>query len=131
MPFPIVFEVTEQTIKKGQALVFPEGCVDTYWISLDLQPHETIRLYHDHGTSEQFHSKLKTDMDLERLPSGRFENNAFILLLGMLAYNLLRLCGQESLREDNGNIKKMPIYRKKVKQRRIRTIFLDDDLCGR
>jgi len=24
-----------------------------------------IKLYHDHGTSEQFHSELKTDLDLE------------------------------------------------------------------
>lgn len=30
-------------------------------------------------------------MDLERLPSGRFENNALVLLLGMLANNLLRM----------------------------------------
>lgn len=125
LAFPIVFEVTERTTKKGQALLFPEVSVDSYWISLDLQPHETILLYHDHGTSEQFHSELKTDMDLERLPSGRFKSNAFVLLLGMLTYNLLRLCGQESLREDNGNAEKMPEYRKKVRRRRIRTVILD------
>jgi hypothetical protein len=125
LPFPIVFEVTERTIKKGQALLFPEVSVDNYWVSLDLQPYEAILLYHDHGTSEQFHSELKSDMDLERLPSGRFESNAFVLLLGMLAYNLLRLCGQESLREDNGNIEKMPEYRNKAQRRRIRTVMLD------
>lgn len=125
LAFPIVFEVTERTTKKGQALLFPEVSVDTYCTSLDLQPYETILLYHDHGTSEQFHSELKTDMDLERLPSGRFKSNAFVLLLGMLAYNLLRLCGQESLREDNGNAEKMPEYRKKVQRRRIRTVILD------
>ena len=125
LPFPIVFEVTERTIKKGQALLFPEVSVDNYWTSVDLQPYETILLYHDHGTSEQFHSELKSDMDLERLPSGRFESNAFVLLLGMVAYNLLRLCGQESLREDNGNIEKMPEYRNKAQRRRIRTVMLD------
>jgi hypothetical protein len=115
----------QRTIKKGQALLFPEVSVDNYWCSLDLQPYETILLYHDHGTSEQFHSELKSDMDLERLPSGRFESNAIVLLLGMLAYNLLRLCGQESLREDNGNIEKMPEYRNKAQRRRIRTVMLD------
>lgn len=125
LPFPIVFEVTERTIKKGQVLLFPEITVDTYWVSLDLDPNETIFLYHDHGTSEQFHSELKSDMDLERLPSGRFETNAFVLLLGMLAYNLLRLCGQESLREDNGNDKMMPEYRNKAQRRRIRTVMMD------
>lgn len=125
LPFTIVFEVTERTIKKGQVLLFPEITVDTYWLSIDLEPYETILLYHDHGTSEQFHSELKSDMDLERLPSARFESNAFMLLLGMLSYNLLRLCGQESLREDNGNEKMMPEYRNKAQRRRIRTVMMD------
>jgi hypothetical protein len=125
LAFPIVFEVTERTIKKGQPLLFSEVTVDTYWLSLDLNPYETVLLYHDHGTSEQFHSELKSDMDLERLPSERFESNAVVLLLGMLAYNLLRLCGQESLREDNGDIEKMPERKKKVQRRRVRTVMLD------
>jgi hypothetical protein len=122
---PIVFEITERTTKKGQPLLFPEVSVDTYWVSLDLAPYEAILLYHDHGTSEQFHSELKTDMDLERLPSERFASNAVVLLLGMLAYNLLRICGQESLREDNGNVEKMPAHRKKAQRRRIRTVMQD------
>ena len=58
--------------------------------------------------------------------SNCFQSNSVILLLGMLAYNLLRLCGQESLREDNGNTEKIPSYRKKkVKRRRLRTVMLD------
>jgi hypothetical protein len=122
---PIVFEVAQRTVKKGQPLLFAEVSVDTYWVSLDLDPYEAILLYHDRGTSEQFHSELKTDMDLERLPSERFASNAAVLLFGMLAYNLLRLCGQESLREDNGNAEKMPEHRKKVQRRRIRTVMLD------
>jgi len=125
LSFPIVFEVTERTIKKDQPLLFPEVTVDTYWVSLDLDPYETILLSHDHGTSEQFHSEVKTDMDLERLPSERFASNAVVLLLGMLAYNMLRLCGQESLREDNGNIEKIPDHRKKAQRRRVRTVMLD------
>nr|MBC8360142.1 transposase [Candidatus Desulfatibia profunda] len=125
LPVPIAFEVIERSIKKGQTLIFPEIEVNTYWTTLDLDANDTIFLYQDHGTSEQFHSEIKTDMDLERLPSKFFESNAVILLLGMLAYNLLRLCGQESLREDNGNIEKIPGHRKKAHRRRIRTVILD------
>jgi hypothetical protein len=125
LSIPIVFEVTLRSIKKGQQLLVPEIEVETFWSSLIIEPYETILLYHDHGTSEQFHSELKTDMDLERLPSGHLTTNSFILLLGMLGYNLLRLCGQETLREDNGNIQMMPTYRKKVQRRRIRTVILD------
>jgi hypothetical protein len=31
-----------------------------------------IELYRQHATSEQFHSEFKTDLDLERLPTGKF-----------------------------------------------------------
>jgi len=124
-PLRIVFEVTERTIKKGQLLLLPEIEVDTYWTSLEDDPYDVIELYHDHGTSEQYHSEIKSDMDLERLPSEDFKTNALILLIGMLAYNLLRLCGQESLREDNGTITKRPLYRRKAGRRRIRTVIQD------
>jgi hypothetical protein len=125
LPCPICYEATERTIVKGQSLLFPDVNADTYWVSLNLKAGEVIDLYHDHGTSEQFHSELKTDMDLERLPSKYFKSNALILLLGMLGYNLLRLCGQESLREDNGNINLKPSHRKKASRRRIRSVILD------
>jgi hypothetical protein len=106
-------------------LVFPEIEVDTYWACLEVCADEVIELYHSHGESEQYHSELKTDMDLERLPSGDFKTNSLILLVGMLAYNLLRLCGQESLREDNGSLEKRPSYRGKATRRRIRTVMQD------
>ena len=125
-PLRIIFAVTERTISsKGQFFLFPQIEVDTYWTSLDQDPEEVIDIYHNHGESEQFHSELKTDMDLERLPSERFATNALVLLLGMLAYNLLRLCGQESLREDNGNIVKRPFYRRRASRRRLRTVMQD------
>jgi len=60
---------------------------------------------------EQFHSEIKSELDLERLPSGKFATNSLVLHLGMLAYNLLRLSGQESL-----NAATQPL-RKKVKRR--------------
>lgn len=125
LPCPICYEATVRTTSKGQFLLFPDVSVDTYWVNLDLTADEVIDLYHDHGTSEQFHSELKTDLDLERLPSKYFESNALILLLGMLGYNLLRLCGQESLREDNGNITLKPSHRKNATRRRIRSVILD------
>ena len=81
----IVFKVTERTIEANgqQTLLVPRLEVDTYWISLlDAEAARVIELYHAHGTSEQFHSELKTDLDLERLPSGKFQTNELVLLLG-------------------------------------------------
>ncbi len=124
LPCLICCEATERTIIKGQSLLFPEAEADTYWVSLPMKAAEVIDLYHDHGASKQFHSELKTDMYLERLPSKYFKSNALVLLLGMLGYNLLRLCGQGSLREDNGNINLMPSHRKKATRRRIRSVIL-------
>ena len=45
----------------------------------------------------QYHSEIKTDIDVERLPSGKFESNKLVLELTMIAYNILRIIGQESL----------------------------------
>jgi Transposase DDE domain group 1 len=125
LPHPIIFEVTERQSKKGQALLFPEYQIDTYWCSLDqLPPQEVIELYHNHGTSEQFHSELKSDMGLERLPSGHFSSNSLILHLAMLTYNMLRIIGQISLEESDPN--ELPgIRNKKVSRRRIRTVMQD------
>ena len=43
--------------------------------------------YHAHGESEQYHSELKTDMDVERLPSGKFETNELVLELALISYS--------------------------------------------
>ena len=51
-------------------------------------------------------------MDVERLPSGKFETNELVLELTIIAYNLLRMIGQESL-------KHKPDQKKRVKRRRI------------
>ena len=64
-------------------------------------------------------------MDLERLPSEHFSTNSDIMTLALMAYNLLRLCGQESLREDNGNLEKRASHRKKAQRRRLRTVMQD------
>ena len=54
-----------------------------------------IRLYHEHGESEQYHSEIKTD-DVERFPSGKFDTNELVLELTVLAYNILRVIGQKN-----------------------------------
>ena len=79
----------------------PEVEVQTWWTSLGRRtatPDDVIAIYKEHGTSEQFHSELKSDMDLERLPSGKFATNALILTLAVPVFTMLRLCGQEGIR---------------------------------
>lgn len=113
-----VFHVIYRTIDRdGQVLLFPDIEVSVYWTSLRCAPSRVIELYRDHGTSEQFHSEIKTDLDLERLPAGKFATNDLVLHAGLFAYNLLRIMGQESLREADSPI------RNNVKRRRIRTVI--------
>ena len=125
--YRVVFEVIERTITaEGQRLLLPEIEIATFWTSLKLPAKQVIELYHQHGTSEQFHSEIKSDMDLERLPSGKFATNALVLSLGQVAYNILRLCGQTSLQQ-NGQLptqQRMPI-RKPVARRRLRSVIQD------
>lgn len=118
-PLRVVYKVTvERTDPDGQMLLSPDIEVDTYWCSLKgLPPEEVIQLYQKHGTSEQFHSEIKGELDLERLPSGNFETNDLVLHLGIFSYNVLRLVGQESLKRDD-----LPL-RKKGQRRRVRTII--------
>ena len=96
----VVFEVIERTIdRKGQALLLPDIDVNTFWSTVNERAETVIALYHDHGTMEQYHSELKTDMNLERFPSGKYGVNQIILLMGMCAYNALRYMGQGLLKE--------------------------------
>jgi len=126
----VVFEVIERTTTAaGQILLLPEVDIATYWTSLgsgQATPDEVIGLYRDHGTSEQFHSEIKTDLDLERLPSGRFAVNALVLACGLVAFNALRLVGQNALREDEQlpPQARMPLT-KQVKRRRLRSVIQD------
>ena len=82
-------------------------------------------MYHDHGTSEQFHSEIKTDLDLDRLPSGSFATNELILHLGMLVYNMMRIIGQESLALVGGRDALPQPRQREVKRRRVRTVMQD------
>ena len=112
------YEITERTIDKyGQFNLVPDVEVETWWTNLGDPDEEIIRLYHAHGECEQFHSEVKTDMDLERLPSGKFATNALILELGMIAYNILRMIGQGTI----GG--RAPRQKRDVKRRRLRTVI--------
>jgi hypothetical protein len=114
----LVVRVIERTIdKRGQMLIQPDIELEGWWTSLYLPEKEIIKLYEDHGTSEQFHSEFKTDMDLERLPSGKFATNSLIMSLAVLTYNILRFIGQIGLLGDRSPV------RHAAKRRRIRTVI--------
>ena len=89
----------------------------SYWTNLSSEADEIINLYHLHATSEQFHSELKTDIDIERLPSQTFSTNKFFLSLSTLAFNILRLIGQTALEVSS--------KRSNRKRLRLRTVLLE------
>ncbi len=116
--FKRIVRVIERTIdRNGQFLLTPELTLDGWWTDLALEPAEVIELYRQHATSEQFHSEFKTDLDLERLPSGKFATNTLIMTLGAFAYNILRFIGQTGLIAPLG-----PVLHS-AKRRRLRTVI--------
>lgn len=116
--FRLAVRVIERTIdKKGQTLLLPETDVEGWWTSLADAPEKVIAHYAYHGTHEQFHSEIKTDLDMERLPSGKFDTNDTVLHLGMFAYNCLRLIGQLGLTGEISPVKHP------AKRRRLRTVL--------
>ena len=113
-----VMRVIERTIdKKGQTLLVPDIEIEGWWTNLTLAAKKIIALYADHGTSEQFHSEFKTDLDIERLPSGKFATNALVLACATVAYNILRWLGQSGLTGPGAPL------RHPAKRRRIRTVM--------
>ena len=87
------------------------------WTSLELADAKVIRLYEEHATREQFHSEFKTDLDLERLPSGKFATNDLVLAMAALIYNVLRHFGLAGLIGPHAPV------RHEAKRRRIRTVM--------
>lgn len=115
----IVYEIIERTTDKhGQFLLVPDIECNTIWTNLGWSDDDIINGYHAHGECEQYHSEIKTDMDVERLPSGKFATNELVLELVILAYNMLRMIGQHSLKS-----KRAPRSKHPVKRRRIRTVI--------
>ena len=112
------YEIIERSIDKyGQFLMPSDIEINTWWTNLGLSDTDIINLYHAHGECEQFHSEIKTDMDVERLPSGKFDTNELVLELTVLAYNILRMIGQESLGKKDTPMKH------NVRRRRLRTVI--------
>lgn len=113
-----VMRLIERTVdKKGQILLYPDLELEGWLTTLDLPEADVIALYEDHGTHEQFHSEFKSDLDLERLPSGKFGTNDLVMALAMLAYNVLRAIGQKTL------IGPQSPVRHSAKRRRLRTVI--------
>lgn len=116
--FMRVVSVTERSIdKKGQYLTVPDIELEGWWTSPVLPEEDVIKLYEAHGTSEQFQGEIKSDIDMKRLPSGKFATNALVLTYAGFAYNILRLIGQMGLCGDNSPV------RHPAKRRRIRTVI--------
>jgi hypothetical protein len=120
-PLRRVLRLTERTIDaQGQLLIEPKLTLDGWSTSLSAKQFDAkavIALYTDHGTHEQFHSEFKTDLDLERLPSGKFNTNYLVCELAALAMNILRLMGQAGLLGSDAPV------RHAAKRRRIKTVM--------
>lgn len=115
----MVYEIIDRTTyADGQIMLMPEMEFNMYVTSLPDSDEEVIELYHNHAICEQFHSEIKTDMDLERFPSGKFDTNALIMKLGMMAFNILRIIGTEAMKKRD-----MPIRHQTISRRRIRTVI--------
>ena len=119
-PVRRVLRLIERTIdKRGQVLIVPELTLEGWTTSLPAKFNAlgVIALYADHGTHEQFHSEFKTDLDLTRLPSGKFDTNYLVCQLAALAMNILRLMGQRGLLGPDAPV------RHGAKRRRIKTVM--------
>lgn len=111
---------TERQIERhGQILLVPEIVLEGWTTSLPekFTPQAIIALHADHGTHEQFHSEFKTDLDLSRLPSGKFDTNYLVCQLAALAMNILRLMGQRGLLGEDAPV------RHPAKRRRLKTVM--------
>ena len=120
-PLRRVLRLIERTIDAtGQLLIEPRLTLEGWSTSLrgrQFDAKAIIALYADHGTHEQFHSEFKTDLDLERLPSGKFSTNYLVCELAAVAMNILRLMGQDALLGPDAPV------RHSAKRRRIKTVM--------
>jgi hypothetical protein len=115
-----VYRLTERTTdRRGQPLLLPEYVLEGWTTTLgpEVNNEQVIALYRDHATHEQFHAEFKTDMDLNRLPSGKFATNHLVCALAAVAMNLLRIVGQHTLHESDSPLRKAAL------RRRIKTVM--------
>ncbi len=108
-------------INNGQPLLIPYRSIHMWRTNLPktkYNPQQVIELYKDHGTSEQFHSEFKTDLDIERLPSSKFKTNQLYMAIAQIGFNLIRIIGDKAVRL---KILKINDNRSRI---RIRTVML-------
>ena len=113
-----VLRASERWFDRNGPLLVPDIEIEGWWTSLSSNKETIIELYKGHALCEQYHSELKTDLDLERLPSGKFATNALVMSCAGLAYNLLRAVGQVGLMD-----KKQA--RRAKQRRRLKTVLQD------
>nr|WP_286887641.1 ADP-ribosylglycohydrolase family protein [Aneurinibacillus sp. UBA3580] len=108
----------EYTDDTSMALCLAESLIENNGFNAKDQMNRYVKWYREgYMSSIGRCSELKTDLGIERLPSGLFATNHLVLHLALFAYNLLRIIGQESLKEDDHPL------RKRGKRRRIRTVI--------
>jgi hypothetical protein len=114
-----VLRATQRNFDRdGTPLLIPDVEIEGWWTNLSIAKDKVIDLYKGHALCEQYHSELKSDMDLERLPSGKFATNALVMSCAGLAYNILRAVGQVGLMN-----KKQA--RRAKQRRRVKTVMQD------
>ena len=58
-------------------------------------------LYKDHPTSEKYRAEVKSEMNLDRLPSKKFSVKSLILNIGTITFNILRFINENALEIDD------------------------------
>jgi hypothetical protein len=101
----------------GQLLMPPSVEVNMFTTNADLTDAQVIEGYHDHATCEQFHAELKSDLDFEKVPSGRYLTHCVLNDLAMFAFNTLRCIGMRLF-----DLRKIP-KRGSAFRRRISTVI--------
>jgi len=111
----VAYEVIERSIEAdGTMNLIPRVEANLWWTNLGCPAKKVIQLYHEHGTMEQYHSEFKTDMGMERMPSGKFAANRILLSLGMCSFNVLRFIGQSALEHRELLPEKTECIRKRI-----------------
>ncbi|CAG0967145.1 IS1380 family transposase [Geobacter sp.] len=114
-----VLRATERNFERdGTPRLIPDVEIEGWWTNLSIPKEKVIELYKGHVLCEQYHSELKSDLDLERLPSGKFATNALVMHCAGLAYNILRAVGQVGLMDKKR-------ARRAKQRRRLKTVLQD------
>jgi len=111
-----IVEITHD-LNTGERLLIPQPFLHMWRTNLPkdkYEPHHIVELYKDHATCEQFHSEFKTDLDVERMPSSKFNTNDLWIHIVQITFNILRLIGEKTIE----------ICQLKIIRQRLRTVIL-------